>query len=266
MLKYRLLTAAIGLPIFVVAVWFLPPLWFALVTIPMVTVAALEWSQLLMMQRFSSRCFYAAIVTAAVGLSFVIPIVYWLMAAVIVWAWALLALLTFHLRGNCLGFSHRIVKAVLGPLLLVAFWLAMNVLRDTLWGPKLLIVAFALIWALDIAAYFVGRRFGRHHLIPTVSPNKTWEGLLAGMVATMVVALVCAVIKGLSLSESWAFAALALVVGIFSVVGDLFESLLKRQAGLKDSGSIFPGHGGMLDRFDSAIAALPVFALGLLFL
>ncbi len=266
MLRSRLITAALGLPIFIVAILFLPALWFALLGIVLIAIAAWEWSQFLDLQRFSLRCIYTALVVASAGLTFVVPIIVWLLAALLVWIWALVALLFYNAKGNALGFSSPIVKGISGILLLIAFWLALNVLRDTLLGPKLLIIGFVLIWALDIAAYFVGRAFGKHYLIPMVSPNKTWEGLIAGLLAALLVVSIYALIQSMSRYDLFSFIGLGFLVALFAVVGDLFESLLKRQAGLKDSGNLFPGHGGVLDRFDSAIAALPIFALGLLFL
>lgn len=266
MLKYRLLTSLLALPIFIALIWFLPPLWFALLGLVLLTIAAWEWSQFIEFNRFSSRCIYTAVVIASVGLTFVVPIIVWLIIAAAIWLWAFVALLWYQKKSNSLGFSHPAVKAVAGALLLIAFWLALNVLRNTLLGPKLLMIGFILIWALDIAAYFVGRQFGKRKLLASVSPNKTWAGFVGGLVAAFVAVLVYALSQSMSGTQLFSFLALGMVVALFAVLGDLFESLLKRQIAVKDSGNIFPGHGGMLDRFDSAIAALPIFALGLLFL
>jgi phosphatidate cytidylyltransferase len=118
-----------------------------------------------------------------------------------------------------------------------------------------------LVIAADIGAFFAGRRFGRHKLAPRVSPGKTWEGALGGLLAVGLVALVGAVHLSLPVAAGMAFGC---AVGIFSVIGDLTESMFKRAAGLKDSGSVLPGHGGILDRIDSLTAAAPLYALGLL--
>jgi phosphatidate cytidylyltransferase len=119
-----------------------------------------------------------------------------------------------------------------------------------------------VIWAADSGAYFAGRRFGRRKLSPRISPNKTVEGLLGGAAAAIVIALIAAPLAGASVAQLPLVALLVLVTVGFSVVGDLFESLLKRHVGAKDSGDLIPGHGGILDRIDSVLAALPVFALG----
>ena len=121
-----------------------------------------------------------------------------------------------------------------------------------------------IVWAADSGAYFAGRRFGKTKLSPRISPNKTVEGLVGGVVAGMLVALVAAPLAdpGIAAKQLIYVAIVAIWTILFSVVGDLFESLLKRHVGAKDSGSLIPGHGGVLDRVDSVLAALPVFALG----
>jgi phosphatidate cytidylyltransferase len=129
-------------------------------------------------------------------------------------------------------------------------------------GHRWLFVALAVVWAADTGAYFVGRHSGRRKLSPRISPNKTVEGLAGGLVAGTVVAVAFAPLAGAQLAQLPAIALVAFVAVAFSVVGDLFESLLKRHVGAKDSGDLIPGHGGILDRIDGVVAALPVFALG----
>lgn len=128
-------------------------------------------------------------------------------------------------------------------------------------GSLLLISLVLIIFAADIGAYFAGRRFGRHKLAPQVSPGKSWEGVAGGVGAAALVALVIGSYYGF---PSWPWIAIAIAAAAISVVGDLCESLFKRHTGLKDSGSIFPGHGGVLDRLDSLTAGVPLLVLGLL--
>jgi phosphatidate cytidylyltransferase len=125
-----------------------------------------------------------------------------------------------------------------------------------------LLVALLVVWAADTGAYFAGRKFGRHKLSPRISPNKTIEGVIGGVACGLLVALAFAPFAGASLRQLPAVALVAIVAVLFSVVGDLFESLLKRHVGAKDSGDLIPGHGGILDRIDGVVAALPGFALG----
>src|SRR5699024_7397069 len=138
-------------------------------------------------------------------------------------------------------------------------------------GHRWLLLALAIVWAADTGAYFAGRRFGgklfkERRLAPRISPNKTIEGLLGGLLAAVAGGVVFAPLAGAAASQLPAVALVALLAAGFSVLGDLFESLLKRHAGVKDSGNLIPGHGGLLDRLDGVLAALPVFAVGKIWL
>lgn len=119
-----------------------------------------------------------------------------------------------------------------------------------------------MVWAADSGAYFSGRLFGKHKLAPQISPNKTVEGLLGGILTGLAVAAGFGLLNGVTMAQFPSLLLVSFVAILASVIGDLFESLLKRHAGIKDSGSMIPGHGGVLDRIDSTLAALPVFALG----
>jgi len=161
---------------------------------------------------------------------------------------------------------HAIVRAtvaIAGVLTLVPTWVALGrllLIEHPVRGSQYLLYVLFIVWAADIGAYFAGRAFGRLKLAPAVSPNKTWEGFLGGVAGTLLIAVAGANWFGL---PRLPFVALGLAVGLASVVGDLTESLFKRYAGLKDSGSLLPGHGGVLDRIDSITAAAPFFVLGL---
>jgi phosphatidate cytidylyltransferase len=151
-----------------------------------------------------------------------------------------------------------------GLLSLVPAWLALTRLRlETRHGAEWVLFALVLVWMADIGAYFCGRRFGRRRLAPAVSPGKTWEGALGGLAASGIVAVAGGAWFRLPLGP---FLVLCLAAAAFSIVGDLTESLLKRFAGMKDSGTLFPGHGGVMDRIDSVTGAAPVLLLGLSFL
>lgn len=153
------------------------------------------------------------------------------------------------------------LAALAGLWALVPTWLALSrlYLQDGI-GRELVAFVLLLAWAADIGAYFAGRRFGRFRLAPVVSPNKTWEGVLGGLAAGFLVALLAQVRFRL---PALAFLSLCLAAVLVSVVGDLLESMFKRQRGLKDSGNLLPGHGGMLDRIDSLTSSVPLLALGL---
>jgi phosphatidate cytidylyltransferase len=148
--------------------------------------------------------------------------------------------------------NHKLLMAFLGLVLLMATWVALTGLQNI--SPWLLLGVLVTVWLADSAAYFAGKRFGRHKLAPEISPGKTWEGVAGAMLA--------ATIYGLALCHflhytRWLILGLWLIV-ILSIMGDLFESLLKRQAGVKDSSHLLPGHGGVLDRIDGLIPTLPL--------
>jgi phosphatidate cytidylyltransferase len=128
--------------------------------------------------------------------------------------------------------------------------------------PSEVLAVLVLVWIADTAAYFVGRAFGRHKLAPSISPGKTWAGVYGALACSAVIGLAGGWIAHAPPGLLAGVIVLALVTVVFSIVGDLFESLIKRHAGVKDSGALFPGHGGLFDRMDSIVAALPVFVLG----
>lgn len=181
---------------------------------------------------------------------------------VVWWAIALLWLSRFEFGSNHESWA-RAIKLAAGTLAVVPAWCALTWLHaDGPNGHKWLLTSLAAIWAADTGAYFAGRHLGRHKLAPRVSPNKTWEGLLGGVIVGTLVALAFSLLADADPRDLPKVAIIAAASILVSVIGDLFESLLKRHAGKKDSGTLIPGHGGALDRIDAVLAALPVFALG----
>lgn len=180
----------------------------------------------------------------------IIACMWWMMAGMI--------LVHYQIKGNP-GFANGFGLASLGALIFIFCWVALNVLFEH--DRNMLIALFAMVWCADTFAYLGGKTFGRRRLASRISPGKTWEGFVAGVCGTGVLAILIAWVFGF-----WPLPIITLVVFttlISSVIGDLFESLAKRYGGVKDSGSLLPGHGGVLDRIDSTLAAAPVFALGI---
>ena len=187
-----------------------------------------------------------------------------LAAATLLWSAMLLGLKNYP-NGRSL-WRRTSIRALMGWAMLTATWLAVSICLTLSNGPAVLFLMILTVATADIGAYFAGRRFGRHPLAADISPAKTWEGFWGGLLC--VTALVTVVWQNLPLSQlhlGWgSLVALGLATAGASVVGDLTVSLLKREVGLKDSGSLLPGHGGLLDRLDSICGAAPVFVLGLL--
>ena len=257
MLRARIITALVLLPLVLAAIYLLPLGGFAAAFWLIVGVAAHEWAGL---AGLSSRLLRAGYVLVLALLS---AVVWWqpqfragvLIVGALFWLLAVGAVLTYPASGRLLT---RTVLVGSGWLVLLAAWTALVVVRDRAAGAHWLVWLLVLVWAADIGAYFAGRSFGRRKLAPAVSPGKTWEGAAGG-------ALLAALATGGALtgagiwSPDW-FGYILALVGI-SVFGDLFESVLKRHRGVKDSGTILPGHGGALVRVDSLLAVLPFFAL-----
>ncbi|MES2489088.1 MAG: phosphatidate cytidylyltransferase [Pseudomonadota bacterium] len=270
MLMQRVITALLLLPVLLGMIWFAPTPWLYVFFSAAGLMIAWEWTGLMKWTGQSVRRYvYVAAMAIVLFAVWVAPSEYrpWLFGAAIVW-W----IFTFTLVS---GFPQNFQRhppsdaamSALGLLLISSTLLALATLHAMPNGVMRLIYLFFLIFAADTGAYFAGRTFGKHKLAPNVSPGKTIEGAIGGV-------LLCgawALIGGHYIFQAQGDALIALfvlsmVVAVFSIVGDLTESMFKRVAGIKDSGNILPGHGGILDRVDSILAAAPVMVLGLLLL
>jgi phosphatidate cytidylyltransferase len=266
MLRNRLLTALVLIPLIVVGVLLAPNDILALVFGLFVVLGAREMARLGGLRGLFSQWVYALFVGGLLVAVLLLPapgLQPWLQAvAVLFWVVATLLMLSWRSEPETVARTRPAVL-VLGALQLIVAWLSVIGLhRIGPQGPALLLFLMILIWTADSAAYFAGRAWGRRRLSPKISPGKTWEGVAGAMVGAVVCALGLSQLQTTTLSPT-ALLGLCLLTAFLSIGGDLWESLLKRQAGLKDSGTLLPGHGGVLDRIDSLIAAAPVFALGL---
>lgn len=256
MLRQRIATAIVLLALCIVALGFAPHWVWTLGVALFFTVGAAEWARLTGLSGIAT-----AMLCTAVGLSIAGSLAGALVPAVVV-TWALAGLCWALVVPAFLARGAPVRKASMsvGWLVLAPAGAALAWLGQT---PLQLLSLLAIVWIADTAAYFAGRSFGRHKLAPSISPGKTWEGVAGGLVG---VALYLFLLQGAGWREVGPLAgaagwALALTLTALSVLGDLFESLVKRQAGAKDSGTLLPGHGGVLDRIDGLTSTLPVAAL-----
>lgn len=262
MLKQRIITGVILAPLVVAGFVLLSPVWFAAMVGFIVSVGAWEWARLAGEKTQLGRFVYAAIVALLlVGLYWLGWPPYVVLVPAAAW-WVLATSMILRYPEGRAVFSRRLVAQLFGLLVLLPAWFGLVWLRAEESGLWLIMAAVVMVWAADIGAYFAGKNFGRHKLLPRVSPGKTVEGLLGGVLLAEVLAIATMLYLGWSTSSILLGAVGTLVVVVFSVVGDLTESLFKREQGLKDSSNLLPGHGGVMDRIDSLTAAIPIFALG----
>ena len=274
MLRQRVITALILAGPLIAILLFAPYPMQAMLFALVAAAGGWEWAALVGAQRAISRTLYAAIIPllcialwtglALDGPEAALNARPLLAATALLWS-AMLVGLKYYAAGRG-AWRYAWLRAVMGWLMLAATWLAVIVCLTLINGPFVVFLLILTVAAADIGAYFAGRRFGQHALAAEISPAKTWEGFWGGMLC---VALLATFIwQNLPLSQlhlGWgSLMVLGLATAGASVVGDLTISLLKREVGLKDSGSMLPGHGGLMDRLDSICGAAPVFALGLL--
>ena len=263
MLKQRVITALILAIVLIWAVFGWSTAWFSALLALVSFISSWEWSRLCGLRSSLHRGGYALVIGSASMLLIFSPIgelPVSLLSGVGFLFWS--AVTVYLLRDRVpeplngrVDFPRMVVAL---PVFALAIWGLMWLRESELGSPLLFVYVFCIVWLADIGAYFAGRRWGKRKLAPNISPGKTLEGVAGGVVAVCVWAAVFVLLSPFSFSGISLFIS-SLVAGAFSVFGDLFESAMKRSAGVKDSGAILPGHGGMLDRIDSVLAAVPVF-------
>ncbi|NKN33454.1 phosphatidate cytidylyltransferase [Marichromatium bheemlicum] len=261
-LRQRTLTALALVPLVIGAVLWLPTPLFALVLAGVIGIGAWEWATLAGVADQRLRALYPLLVGGAMMLLWSSPqgLLWLTIASALWWLWQTWRLLRMRQIESGVGVDLRLL--VVGLLVLIAPWAALTTLHDASGGPALVLFLLFVIWSADTGAYFVGRRWGRTKLAPVLSPGKTRAGVYGGVLGAVLCALVFAWLQGLAPLHGLLLLLVSAVTALISVTGDLYESLLKRRCGVKDSGQLLPGHGGMLDRIDSLTAAAPLFLLG----
>lgn len=263
MLKQRVITASILTAVFLLLLFVAPLQLFTLFIAAVVALAAWEWANLSDVQGSVQRVLYAALVVGAgVGLSYAvletaaIALEHLLLFSGVWWAVALLWVQSYPT--SAVLWRPIGVRAAMGFIVLLPTMVALYALRAMPNGEFLVLAVVLLVAAADIGAYFTGRTLGKRKLAPKVSPGKTWEGAVGGVATVALIAVVYGLLSQVSIPLTLA---VALPAAVASILGDLLESMLKRQRGIKDSSQLLPGHGGVLDRIDGLMAAAPVFAL-----
>lgn len=264
MLKTRLLTSFTLLGAFLLALFLLPDTYWAMLTLVIVLIGIWEWGSLakfsLMGKKIYTGLFLVfgsfLVFADLLDLAYIRPLVLFWGILVATAFWLIISPIWLISRYQA---KHPFIMALSGWLILGPLWLSLVSLRNV--DPRLLLGLIAVIWIADTAAYFTGKRFGKHKLAPKISPGKTWEGVIGAWIAVSLYALV------LCLAFDFHYWLIAAVWGVtvLSIMGDLLESLVKRQANVKDSSNLLPGHGGMLDRIDGLTSSLPLAAFFIYF-
>lgn len=271
MLKQRIITALILVPLVLAAINYLPTSILALLFGLIILIGASEWAVMAGVRSVQIKFGYPLLLAVLMLLSFTqlsesFSISTLFNIALIWWFIAFLVMINLQTR-NRLPKQHTGLYLIIGILVLLPAWMSLLYLHgNEQLGPEWVFYLFAIIWTADTGAYFAGRAFGKHKLADKISPGKTWEGVLGGLVLVSFVALLCLPYLTHSREMLIKVLILSIVTVLASILGDLVESVFKRIAGMKDSGHILPGHGGIMDRIDSLTAAAPVFTAGLIML
>ncbi|WP_440055737.1 phosphatidate cytidylyltransferase [Pseudoalteromonas sp. T1lg65] len=279
MLKQRILTSVVLAPLALLLVFYTPLALFSTIAALIVLLGAWEWSALAGLKSNMQRFGFVAVMGGIIGLlNSHWPIEHlWLQGKLVAdanyvftlsFAWWLVAtFLVFKYPRMSSAWSEGVMmRSIAGLLTLIPLWLALNVMRSASYhegehiGSILIMVVLGIVWSADIGAYFAGKNFGKRKLMPKVSPNKTIEGLIGGVITAVIFVVIFCHYAQVEKSLWPIYAAMTIIIALFSAVGDLLESMFKREVGLKDSGRCLPGHGGILDRIDSLTAAAPIFA------
>ncbi|MCG8314225.1 MAG: phosphatidate cytidylyltransferase, partial [Pseudomonadales bacterium] len=262
MLKQRIITALILVPIVLGAIFFLPNHWFALALALPVLLGASEWANIMGREDSAAR------IPFVVATGVLISCVYWLSLKFVVplafvW-WAVAGYFVKAYPREVARWQDSGIMFVIGLFLLVPAWMALVMLQGQIDGSYWVMYLMFLVWGADTGAYFVGRAFGKAKLAPNVSPGKSVAGMYGGLATTFLIALGVSVwTAAASKVGIVAFLIVSMLAALASVLGDLAESMFKRHRGIKDSSQLLPGHGGILDRIDSITAAAPIFVGGM---
>ncbi len=273
MLFTRILTALLLLPASIAGILYLDLVMFTAVLAIIFLIAASEWCKIASLSQIGKVIFFVGMIIAQIGLwlcldNEVLTSAVMLLSSIF-WLFAFYQVGTYPVSAGFWS-KRESIRIILGFLVLIPSWLALVLLKSsalvispemTLQGGALILSLMLIVWGADTGAYFSGRKWGRKKLLVQVSPGKTKEGAWGAIIVTCSIFAVIAQVLIQSISFTFLITLTVAIIVIFSIVGDLYESMFKRQSGIKDSGNILPGHGGILDRIDSLTAAAPIFYL-----
>lgn len=259
----RFLTGIILGPAALALIWFIPTNVAAGILAALWLLGAWEWSGFSRDAKIAVRVTYMAVVASGMALLWLFGQGVFAVACAVIWWVVATGWVMMYPKGLPADDDRTMMKWLVGLLVLLPSWLALVAIHGHREHGVALIYLFVLVWGADAGAYFAGRALGKTKLAPSVSPGKTWEGVGGAALTAVIFAIAGAILFKFQNAQFAGFILLSLLTVGISVVGDLTQSMFKRHADLKDSGKLFPGHGGVLDRFDSSMAAAPVFIVGL---
>ncbi len=261
-LKKRIITAFFLIIAAFICILLFPTPWFAITAlILVVSIGGMEWANLVALKDLKQVA-YVGLMLLLAYFAYKSETLSWFFVTLGFFWWFINLFMLFRYKQDTKHYKNNpFMLRLAGLFVILSAWSAAIILHTH--SPYLILFLVLLVAAADSGAYFAGKAFGKNKLVPQISPGKTREGLFGGFIAAIIVAFVSASLFGLEKSFFSSFIYLSAIVALISVVGDLFISLIKREAGAKDSGSILPGHGGILDRVDGLLATLPLFALGI---
>ena len=260
MLKQRMTTASCIAAAAIGAIFLLPSLLFALITGLVVIIGSWEWANIAGWSHKWLRTLYSAITILLMTTIYFLAHQEILIGIGFMW-WVTAIILIAHYPDSKIIWKHRCTKLIIGWLILLPAWISINYIYTQPQGYLWTLYLLGVTSTADMVAYFVGKQFGSHRLAPTISPKKSWQGAISAIIVTSMVTWVVSWMLHFSLLQQALLIIISLATASMSIIGDLLESMFKRERNIKDSGSVLPGHGGVLDRIDSLTASSLAFTI-----
>ena len=265
MLK-RFITILILAPLLIISIYKLTNFYFSLLAGIIILIASWEWSAFIHFKKLFSRILFVLFTLLLLIISHIyLTNIYSFLYIVVFWWLINIVCIIYYPKVQYFWNGNYFIRVINGFLVLIPTWISIIIIRQKL-GEGFLLFLFFLIWGADTGAYIVGKFVGKTKLAKNISPKKTWEGVMGAFVTAIIVSLLVLYFNNFDTKVWWQYLLLTLLVTVFSIVGDLFESLYKRNANIDNSGFFLPGHGGIMDRIDSLTSSAPIFFIGCNFL